>query len=404
LTSLHGTVRLSSYVSLGEAAAKRTTTRGTTLSDVTGGAAPDLGIATLHDWDSRSISAENPTGEPSRGGRATEGTGSGHARDLGPGWKISPSIAIPPGDTKVLADIRGRGAIQHIWMSMRPDRWRSLVLRFRWDDAARPAVEVPLGDFFCSGWDAYSPLSSRYVLVAPYCGLNSYWPMPFNRRAEISLENIGDTEGILYYYIDYGLGPVPDDAAYFHAYWNRSDPVGASHLHEILPTTADDGSYVGTYLAFGSNYPGWWGEGEVRFFLDGDEENPTICGTGTEDYFGGAWNFDVPGDGYTTFSGNYCGLHQILWPDGLYQSQQRFGMYRWHESDAVRFRQRLRVDLQDLGWRPDGRYKLRSDDIATTAFWYGRDPSVPHHSDLSLERLEVRSLQAYGPSPRPRST
>ena len=171
--------------------------------------APDLGVATLRNWESRSISAENPTGEPGQGGRATEGTGADHARDLGPGWKISPSIPIAPGETAVLADIRGPGAIQHIWMSMRPDRWRSLVLRFRWDEADRPAVEVPLGDFFCSGWDAYAPLNSKFVVVAPYCGLGSYWPMPFRRRAEVSLENIGDTQGIFYYYIDYGLGPIP---------------------------------------------------------------------------------------------------------------------------------------------------------------------------------------------------
>lgn len=355
---------------------------------------PDMGVAGLDHWESRSISAENPTGERGQGGRATTGTGEAAARDLGPGWKISPSIAIEPGETAVLADIEGPGVLQHIWMSMRPDRWRSLVLRFSWEDAAQPAVEVPIGDFFCLGWEKYTPLTSRYVVVAPYCGLNSYWPMPFRRRARVTLENIGAESAVLYYYIDYGLGDVPDEAAYFHAFWDRSDPVGESHIHTVLPKVSDVGKYVGTFLAFGSNFPGWWGEGEFKFFIDNDGEFPTICGTGTEDFFGGAWNFDVQGDGYTTFSAPYVGMHQVVSPDGLYQSQQRFGMYRWHEADAVRFRQSLEVTVQDLGWRPDGRYRARNDDMATMAVWYGIEPSGAHACDLRLERLEVRSLQA----------
>lgn len=360
----------------------------------------DLGIATLDGWESRSVSAENTTGAPGQGGRAPSGTGAAPGRDLGIGWKISPSIAIPAGETAVLADIEGPGVIQHIWMSMRPDRWRSLILRFAWDDAP-PALEVPLGDFFCLGWDTYTSVNSRYIVVAPFCGLNSYWPMPFHRRARITLENIGEEGGILYYYIDYGLGQLPDNAAYFHAFWSRNNPVDDSHCHVVLPRVNDDGSYVGTFLAFGSNYPGWWGEGEFKFFIDSDREFPTICGTGTEDFFGGAWNFDVPGDGYTTFSAPYVGLHQALAPDGLYQSQQRFGMYRWHEADAVRFRESLEVTVQDLGWRPSGRYLARRDDMASTAFWYGMKPSGSHTPDLRLEHLEVRSLQVYEPPRRP---
>lgn len=348
----------------------------------------------LGEWDSRSISAENPTGERGQGGRATTGTGAGPARDLGPGWKVSPSVAIPAGDAVVLADIAGPGAIQHIWLSMRPDRWRSHVLRFTWDNAGRPAVEVPLGDFFCLGWDTFAPLTSRYIVVAPYCGLNSYWPMPFRDRAQVTLENIGDEDSVLYYYIDYSLGEVPDEAAYFHAFWNRDNPVGPSHNHIVLPRTSDSGSYVGTFLAFGSCHPGWWGEGEVKFFIDSDRDFPTICGTGTEDFFGGAWNFDVQGDGYTIFSAPYVGLHQVVAPDGLYQSQQRFGMYRWHEADAVRFRESLEVTVQDLGWRPSGRYRARNDDMATMAVWYGRSPEGAHASELGAEHLEVRSLQA----------
>ena len=222
--------------------------------------------------------------------------------------------------------------------------------------------------------------------------------MPFRHRATVTLANLGDDDVVLYYYIDYGLGLVPDDVAYFHAWWVRNSPVASSHVHAIMPPTFDDGLYVGTYLALGTNHPGWWGEGEVKFYIDGDDQFPTICGTGTEDFFGGAWNFDLQyGQGYSRFSALYVGLHQVLAPDGLYQSQQRFGMYRWHEADAVRFRHSLSVTIQDLGWRPDGRYKGRNDDMATTAFWYGRAAgSAGERPQLEPEHLEVRSIEHYG--------
>ena len=333
--------------------------------------------------------------EPYGGAGSRGDGGNGHrcpARlGAGEGLEISPSIVIRPGETATLADIDGPGAVQHIWLSMRPDRWRSLVLRFTWDNADVPAVQVPLGDFFCLGWDTYAPLNSRYVVVAPYCGLNTYWPMPFREHATVTLENIGEEEGVLYYYIDYGLGELPADAAYFHAYWNRSNPVDETHIHTILPRVGDDGSYVGTHLSFGSNHTGWWGEGEVKFYIDEDREFPTICGTGTEDFFGGAWDFDVPHVGYTTYSTPYLGLHQVIAPDGLYQSQQRFSMYRWHEADAVRFTESLEVTVQDLGWRPGMQYQARRDDIASTAIWYGRSAAGKLKPDLRPEHLEVRS-------------
>ena len=131
------------------------------------------------------------------------------------------------------------------------------------------------------------------------------------------------------------------------------------------------GHYAGTYMAWGVNSTGWWGEGELKFYMDDDKEYPTICGTGTEDYFGGAWNFDVPGQGYTAFTTPFLGMPQVIRPDGLYESQQRFGMYRWHTPDQIRFSERLsRVDVQTLGWRSKGRYRQLRDDVATTAFFY----------------------------------
>ena len=116
---------------------------------------------------------------------------------------------------------------------------------------------------------------------------------------------------------------------------------------------------MGTYLAWQVNNNGWWGEGEIKFYMDGDQDYPTICGTGTEDYFGGAWNWERPIGTYRTYSTPYLGMHQVLKPDGLYRSQRRFGMYRWHVMDPIRFQSDLRVTIQDLGWRSGGRYLPR---------------------------------------------
>ena len=134
------------------------------------------------------------------------------------------------------------------------------------------------------------------------------------------------------------------------------------------------GHYVGTYLAWQVNNNGWWGEGEVKFYIDGDKEFPTICGTGTEDYFGGAWNWEQPAGQYCTYPTPYMGMHQVIKPDGLYSANMRFGMYRWHVSDPVRFESDLKVTIQDLGWRSEGRYLPQQSDVSATAFWYQTEP------------------------------
>lgn len=337
----------------------------------------------------RSISPENFTGEKGRGGMATEGTGAGPARDLGQSWKVSPSIAISPGATATLAGITGSGAIQHIWLTTHTRHWRQLLLRMYWDDDARPAVEVPLGDFFCNGWGAFSQVSSLPIAVNPNGGFNSYWEMPFRRAARITVENVGDEEAIVYYQVTYALTEVPDHAAYFQAQWRRSNPLPYRHDHTLLDGIQGSGHYVGAYIAWGVNNSGWWGEGEIKFYLDGDREYPTICGTGTEDYFGGAWNFDVPDQGWTTYTTPYLGLNQILRPDGLYQSQQRFGMYRWHIMDPIRFHADLCVTIQALGWRSGHRYLPLQDDIASTAFWYQKETSSPRPTTPTADQLEV---------------
>lgn len=347
----------------------------------------------LSNAQTRSISAENFTGEKGQGGMATEGTGKEVAHDLGQGWKISPSINVTPNQTVTLADITGSGAIQHIWVTVHPSWWRTLVIRIYWDDETSPSVKVPLGDFFCNGWGVRSNVTSLPICVNPAGGFNAYWEMPFRKRARITLENLGAEEiRGFYYQITYTLTDVPDDAAYFHAQWRRSNPLPYKTVHTLLDDVHGQGHYVGTYLAWGVNNNGWWGEGEIKFYMDGDQEFPTICGTGTEDYFGGAWNFEHPKGEYGVFSSPYSGLSQVIKPDGLYQSQQRFGMYRWHIMDPIRFQSDLRVTIQALGWRnlPGGaRYLPLQDDIASTVFWYQTEPHSPFPTLPELRVLEV---------------
>jgi len=259
-------------------------------------------IAALRRVQTRSISPENLTGSPGRGGRATEGTGARAGRDLGPGWKLSPSVAIPGGVTFDLARIEGPGRISHLWITTHRHHWRTLVLRAYWDGAEEPAIEVPYGDFFASGWGQFAQVSSQPVAANPNGGFNCYWPMPFASGAHLTIENTSAAEVVVYYQVTYEVGAEPTGEGYLHAQWRRSNPLAEKTPHILVEGVAGSGHYVGTYLAWGVNSPGWWGEGEMKFYLDEDEEFPTICGTGTEDYFGGAWNFDVPGQGYVPYS------------------------------------------------------------------------------------------------------
>ena len=320
----------------------------------------------------RSVSPENPTGAKGGGGRAVEGLGGPAGRELGQGWKVSPYIAVPAGGIATIADLEGPGVIRHIWLTLFPSHWRTTILRFHWDGAEAPSVEVPLGDFFCQGFGEHCDVQSIPIAVNPRGGLNSYWPMPFRRRATVTVENRGDEElPALFYEVTYSLEAVPAEAGYLHSQWRRSAPVAFKEPHVVLDRATGPGHYVGTYLAWGARAEGWWGEGEVKFHVDGDEW-PTICGTGTEDYVGGAWGFEGPDGGYATYTGPYLGFPQALAPDGEYRG--RFGLYRWHIPDPIRFEQDLRVTVQALGFRTreDGspRYVPLEDDVASTALWY----------------------------------
>lgn len=338
---------------------------------------------------SRSISPENFTGEKGRAGMATEGTGKNCARELGQGWKISPSVEIPAGQTFTLCDIQGSGAIKHIWMTDSKSLPRRLILRIYWDDCPVPSVEVPAGDFFANAnYSSYQPMQSLAVCVNPKTGLNCYWQMPFRRRCRITMEN-QDTEAIiLYYQIDYVLTEIPEEAGYFHAQFRRVNPLPYKEDYTILDHVEGRGQYVGTYLYWGANNNGWFGEGEIKFFMDGDKEFPTICGTGTEDYFCGSYDFDMSA-GYIEFCSPYSGLNKVERPDGAYHCCQRFSMYRWHITDPIYFQENLKVTIQSIGWRSEGRYLPRQDDISSVAYWYLDHPCTTFPALPDRDRLEI---------------
>jgi hypothetical protein len=350
----------------------------------------------LSDAKSRSISPENFTGEKGKGGMATDGTGAKASRDLGQGWKVSPSVRIKSKTTFTVAEITGPGSIQHIWMTP-TGNWRHSIIRFYWDDEKEPSVEVPVGDFFGMGWGKYSHLNSLAVSVNPGSAFNCYWPMPFRKKCKITMENLSDSDMTLFYQVDYILTEVPGDAAYFHAQFRRVERLPYKQDYVLVDNIKGKGHYVGTYMAYEVHENGWWGEGEIKFFMDGDTDFATIVGTGTEDYFCGSYDWDTKKKNaagvevidYTEYTGPYAGLHQVIRGDGHYQVMQRFGMYRWHINDPIRFEKDLKVTIQALGWRADGRYLPLQDDIASVVYWYQTEPHTTFPKLPSRDELDV---------------
>jgi hypothetical protein len=382
------------------------------------------GLPNIRPWRTRSISAENPTGAPGGGARANVGDDihtTQAASELGRGWKVRPCLRIRPGETHTLADIEGPGVVQHIWMTVDPSRARQFRLRIYYDSAAEPAIECPVCDFFCNGIDGRAKIASLPIAVNPAGGMNSYWPMPFRRRLRITISNDWPTPHPthplspleeFFYQITWSEQPVDDDAGYLHAEWRRTTTMRDHPEFTILAagSARGPGHYAGTYLIWRQHSEGWWGEGEVKFFIDGDipppsqgggkgvgqsndnagtvhphphpppqrgggNQFPTICGTGTEDYFGGAWGFeekDAQGIyGPLTYSTAFLGYPQAL----IDERPRIHGLYRWHIPDPIRFQQSLRVTCQALGWWPTGTYQPLTDDITSVAYWYQRDPS-----------------------------
>ena len=346
----------------------------------------DLGMGNLFrisNAKSRSISPENFTGEKGKGGMADleEGIAAHAASELGRGWKVSPYLFIEPGQEYTLAEVEGEGAIQHIWMTP-TGNFRQSIIRFYWDGETQPSVEVPVGDFFAAGWQPALPrIKSLAVCVNPGSGLNCYWQMPFRKNFKVTMENRGSERMALYYQIDYTLTQIPADAGYFHAQFNRTHPVPKDKVYTIVDHIKGMGHYVGTYLARGTYDAGWWGEGEIKFYMDGDGDFPTICGTGEEDYFCGSYGYAMHKgkDGvnhYENFDSPYSGFHYF--PDDPETSYQtKIGQYRWHILDPIRFESDLKVTIQSLGWKEKGLYNTLQDDMASVAFWYQQEPHNP---------------------------
>src|SRR5581483_3058426 len=237
-------------------------------------------IARLSDAKSRAVTPENPTGEKGKAAAATQGTGAHAASELGRGWKISPSVRIQAHTTFTMADIKESGCITHIWMTP-TGNWRKSIIRFYWDGDETPSIEAPVGDFFACGLKQYAPVSSLAICVNPGSAFNCYWPMPFRKGAKITMENLDDKDMTLYYQVDYSATAVPDDAVYLHAQFRMENPVGKTKgIYTLLDGVKGRGHFVGTYMTYQTHGSGWWGEGEMKFYIDGDTDSPTICSTG----------------------------------------------------------------------------------------------------------------------------
>ena len=336
-------------------------------------------IAEIDYCDSRSISAENPEGKRGFGAQASG--------ELGKGRKGKAYLDLEDGKETVIADISGCGVINHIWITVQDSSskgefvLRDLILRMYWDDSDKPSVEVPIGDFFCCGFSSKCQVNSLPVVVAPYGGFNCFFPMPFRKRARITVENQhGGLIHAFFYTVNYALtDSIDENAGYFHAQWRRTRYSMPGEDHTILDINGE-GHYVGTYLAWTALERYWYGEGELKFFIDDDGEFPTICGTGVEDYVGGAWGFyekneyGVVSREETTYCTPYMGYpyhscvsgtKQIYGFDGV----PVHGFYRWHIVDPICFRERLKVTVQEIGHNGDRLFE-RADDVASVAYWY----------------------------------
>ena len=338
----------------------------------------------IKNLQSRAGTGENQRGEKGRGGMARGGR------------KGCPSISpLRAGKTYTLLDAEGSGMVRRIWFTFPPNdpmAMRCIILRIYWDGQEQPSVEVPMGDFFGLPHGVNRDLQSEYIQVNAGTAYNCWIPMPFRKHARITVENDGEHDiAHLFYEVDYTLGDeIPEDAGYFHAQFRRQNPC-PMHSDYTLLETSGKGVYLGTVLGVRSLYTeSWWGEGEMKFYLDGDTDYPTICGTGTEDYFCGSYNFENPQTHrYQTFTTPYSGLYQVIRPDGVYASQTRFGLYRWHIADPVYFAEELRVTIQALGWRSGGRYLPLQDDIASVAYFYLDRPACALPPLGSPDELEI---------------
>ncbi len=288
--------------------------------------------------DSRSISFENPTGARGAGGGAHGGR------------KGAPSRLFAPGETVTLADIEGPGTIRHIWMTVPPrppESMRAWHLEVFYDGLDEPSISVPLVDFFGLPHGRPVHYVSALTAVQEGRGFNAYFPMPFEKRVRVACTNGAAIENLFYYQIDYTLEPkLPDDAGYLHVSWRRENPTTMKRDFTIAEGIAGPGRFLGCNMGIRTIERGqfrWYGEGEVKIYRDGDGALPTICGTGLEDYVGGAW-------GMSPHVAPFQGVPlEVADPEG--GPMPRFvGLYRWHLPDPIVYRRELRVTVQQLGY------------------------------------------------------
>ncbi|SCB75629.1 glycoside hydrolase family 172 protein [Weissella bombi] len=357
--------------------------------------------------ENRTISPENMTGE--KGKAAMTGS------DLGPERKGHAAISLKQGETVTVADIHDAGEIRHIWMTIADATpagsfvLRDVVLRMYWDDSETPAVEAPIGDFFFNGFAQRQEIDSALINVNPVGGFNSYFPMPFKKHAVITITNEHPADVPDFFYtINYVVKEQPEEIAYFHAYWNREDYTKKQQDYTILPTIHGAGHYIGTYFELAALQRYWWGEGEFKFYIDGDGQYPTVTSTGSEDYFGGAWAFHVEDDGQIhaqTFQHQYLGYPLM---DRYDHTRENFStgdamplhgfgndslpmhaLYRLHLPDPIFFKDDLTVKVQQIG-NDDIKLFERSDDIASVAYWYQDVPTSELPTILSRDERVPR--------------
>jgi hypothetical protein len=309
----------------------------------------DTGLA------SRSISFENPTGAPGQGGKA--------ASNLGPGRKGSPMRDVKPGETVQLCDIEGPGTIRHIWITTQPKPLplRSMVLRAWWDGQEHPSIECPLGDFFGFAHGKVMPYFSAVHSVGASAGMNLWLPMPFAKRARFTFTNEGTETMPLFYQIDYTVGDAhAADVGRLHVCFRRENPTALKKDFELLPERTQKGRFIGSVMGIRALHTDWWGEGEIKVYMDGDKDLPTLCGTGSEDYVGLSWGVQQ-----LPFLYNGCSLNQ----------KKFVSMYRWHLPDPIAWQKSGRVTIQQIAWR-NGLAEVQ-DDWSCATFWYEPVPSAP---------------------------